>query len=272
MLDLRRPDHAYLYGFLLGDGSLSNGRGRKGRLSIEVAERDADLLALLAPLLPGGLLRTRTRRTNFSDCSRTATLSWCRYDVRQAVIDCGMPVGRKDRLVAPPSSLYDRRAFARGFFDADGSIGFTGPGVPFLSLVTKSPIMAAWWTEVLSDVARVERTCRPNARDGVANIMVQADAAIVMARYLYQPGDLALRRKQLVAQDVSSWARPATMRRVQRRRSWSPAEDARVVADVPVAALALELDRTVKSVAARRWRLRQGLVVPTRPSHEQQRA
>jgi hypothetical protein len=55
-LDLERPEHAYLLGFLLGDGTLSAGRGRKGRLSVELHIRDEALLVELSRLLPGSRL------------------------------------------------------------------------------------------------------------------------------------------------------------------------------------------------------------------------
>lgn len=221
MFDASQPDHAYLLGFLLGDGTLSRGRGRKGRLSIELARRDEELLHDLMAVLPGGSLTRRVRVTNFSAESHTSILTWCRQDVRDAVAAAGMPYGRKDSLIAPPPVQHSPRDVARGFFDADGSLGFTARGFPFLSLVTKSPRMAQWWVDLLKAHCGATRTCRPNSRDGVANVMVQGEPAVAFAGWLYGSGGLALRRKAVAAQQVLLWRRPEGMRAPAQPRSWT---------------------------------------------------
>jgi hypothetical protein len=130
LLDLERPEHAYLLGFLLGDGHLSAGPGRRGRLSVELAARDADHLVALAALLPRSNLSTRQRRTNFAEHYSSVTLTCCALDVRSALARAGLPVGRKDTRVAPPAPPYSERDFARGIVDADGSLGLTAPACP----------------------------------------------------------------------------------------------------------------------------------------------
>lgn len=257
MLDLLRPNHAYLLGFLLGDGTLYAGRGRKGRLSVEVSARDGALLERLGALLPGASLSTRERPTNFSPLSSTVVLSWCRYDVREAVRAAGMPVGRKDRVVAPPDAPFSTRDLARGFVDADGSVGFTARSVPFVSVVSNSLAMARWWTAVVQERSGVTRTATPNRRDGAINVMVQSDAAARLCAWLHQSGDLALERKRSTALQVAGWTRPPGMRARSTPQRWTRQQDARVLAEVPVEQLADELGRTVASVAMRRWRLAQ---------------
>lgn len=242
MLDLDLPQHSYLLGFLLGDGHLSSGPGRKGRLTIEVAARDGELLDRLAVLLPGARRSARVRRTNFAERSSTSLLLWCRMDVRAAMAEEGMPVGRKDTLIEPPARSFVARDFARGLVDADGSLGFTAAGYPFVSLVTTSPAMALWWCDLLHRKTGVSRSVRPNARDGAINVMVQREHASELAGWLYREGDLALARKSESAMQVAAWARPAGMRAAsQCRRPWTSDEDAQVLRDVPVAELAVEL-------------------------------
>ncbi len=69
ILDLLNPDHAYLFGFLQCDGTLSRGPGEKGRLSVELAAVDAAHLRALAELIPvRSSLRVRPRDTNINHC------------------------------------------------------------------------------------------------------------------------------------------------------------------------------------------------------------
>jgi hypothetical protein len=258
--DLDVPELAYLLGFLLGDGHLSAGRGRKGSLAVELHVKDRELLERLVPLLPGSSLSGRVRRTNFSNGDyETAVLSCCGMEVRHALMAAGMPVGRKGATVRPPAIPYSLRDFARGLCDADGSVGFTGKGLPFVSFVTNSPAMADWWCErVIAHVGTV-RTWKPNARDGVANLMVVNEAAVALSGWLYQDGDLALARKAEAAAEIRAWLRPPGMRRAYTSKRWTPEEDALVLeggrTQLELAAL---LDRTVQSVNLRAWRLRKG--------------
>ena len=224
--DVMRAEHAYLLGFLLGDGHLGRGRGQKGRLSVELHVRDAEHLEKLALHLPGSRLSFRTRTTNFSAGPYdSAVLSCSRLEVRQALVRLGMPEGRKGFTAAPPAAPFLERDFARGICDADGSLGFTSTSKPFVSLVTNSPPMADWWCAFLLRAVDVHRTWRPNLRDKAANVMVMMEPAAVLAAYLYQPGDLALTRKWDTAQRVKLWRRPPDMRRAYVIVRWTSEHD-----------------------------------------------
>ena len=118
--------------------------------------------------------------------------------------------------------------------------------------------MATWWSAVLWEHAGAHRTSRPNGRDQVHNLRVQAEPAAALATWLYRPDDLALPRKARAAATVREWTRPSGMRARSSPRPWTADEDAQVMAYVPVATLAADLDRTLSSVVARRWRLRSG--------------
>lgn len=260
MFDLERPEHAYLLGFLMGDGCLTQGRGAKGNLSVELHVRDRRLLEQLSPLLPGSRLAERTRRTNFSKGDyTTAVLSCSGREVREGLMRAGLPVGRKDTVIAPPSPPFSERDFARGFVDADGSVGWTTPGQPFVSLVTSSPRMAAWWCGVLLERTGVRRTARPNNRDGVYNLLVVGEPSVALSRWLYADGDLALERKAAKAREQRDWVRPSSMRARSRPRRWTETEDEIVRAGgLTQQDLADRLGRTVQSVNVRAWRLRHG--------------
>ncbi len=67
-LDLTRPEHAYLFGFLQCDGHLSKSARNRGRLSVELSVRDVALLERFQELVPYPTsITTRTRGTNFTE-------------------------------------------------------------------------------------------------------------------------------------------------------------------------------------------------------------
>ena len=51
-LELTRPEHAYLYGFLQCDGHLTENTRNRGRLSVELSIRDVALLERFQELVP----------------------------------------------------------------------------------------------------------------------------------------------------------------------------------------------------------------------------
>src|SRR5688572_6203933 len=102
LIDLRRADHAYLFGFLQGDGHLSETTRNRGRLTVELAERDAAILERLAGVLPcRSHLSFRTRNTNFRTGARTAVWSFHDRSMREEFKKLGFPVGCKSDDVRP---------------------------------------------------------------------------------------------------------------------------------------------------------------------------
>ena len=187
--DLTLPDHACLYGFAQGDGTLSSSSRRRGRLSIEVSAVDAEHIERLAEVVPV----------------------------------------RKSGSVAPPRVPFSLRDYFRGLVDADGSVGLARAGYPFVSLCTSSDAIASAFGDFVESVAGRRKVVRPNARDGARNIMVTRELAQELASDLYYAGALALPRKHRRADEVLTWVRPLGVRRGPPRRAWSPEEDAVVL-------------------------------------------
>jgi hypothetical protein len=255
--DLRDPASAYVFGFLQADGHHYAGRGRKGSISVEIKAEDADLLRAMQEVLPWPTsLSFRTRNTNFKQSADSATLRLCALAGRMRLLELGLPCGRKSAIIAPPTEPFSHRDYLRGLIDADGSVGFTGKGLPFLSIVTASPAIADFTCAEILRVTGARRSARPNKRDGAMNIMVASDPAAALARWLYQDARIALARKQAAGLAVAAWERPEDMRARSTPKPWTLAEDA-VVLRMPVWEAARELGRTIKSVNIRRWRLRQ---------------
>lgn len=255
--DLRDPASAYVFGFMQADGHHRAGPGKKGSIVIEIKAQDADLLRAMQKVLPWPTsISFRTRSTNFKESAHYANLTLCSHAARVRLLELGLPCGRKSARIAPPPEPFSHSDYLRGLFDADGSVGFTGNGMPFLSIVTASPAIAEFTSAEILRTTGANRASRPNNRDGVMNIMVADDPAAALARWLYQDACIALVRKQAAGLAVAAWKRPAGMRPWGARIRWTPQEDA-IALRMPVPEAARELGRTVQGVNMRKWRLEQ---------------
>jgi hypothetical protein len=169
--DLRDPASAYVFGFMQADGHHRAGPGRKGSITVEIKAQDADLLRAMQAALPWPTsVSFRTRSTNFKQSAEYATLTLCGLAGRTRLLELGLPCGRKSAIIAPPPEPFSHRDYLRGLFDADGSVGFTGTGLPFLSIVTASPAIAGFTCQEMLRVTGARRSARPNKRDGVRTL------------------------------------------------------------------------------------------------------
>ncbi|MFF4385678.1 LAGLIDADG family homing endonuclease [Streptomyces sp. NPDC001552] len=258
-MDLTDPRYAYMFGFLQADGHLAQGAGQKGKLTAEINARDIHILREFQQLTPYfSSITERVRSTNFAETHASATWSLCSLEARSAMNRLGMPYGRKSRTIKPPRVEFSRRDYLRGIIDADGSVGYTGKGLPFLSLTTASTAIGAYLCHYVKKITGAERTIKRNARDGVYNILYTNEAAVELASHLYYDGCLALERKKASASSLSAWTRPADMPRMTPRRRWTVAEDLKLLDIGDAAAAAVELGRSESACRQRLTRLRTG--------------
>ncbi|MGA9873202.1 MAG: hypothetical protein WBQ44_18930 [Rhodococcus sp. (in: high G+C Gram-positive bacteria)] len=259
IIDLTKEDHAYFVGLFQTDGHLQGGTGQRGKAVIELSVKDIDLLRRLSDLFPesNSTVTTRTRTTNFAVDYTSAMWRMCDLSFRRELEACGVPVGRKSVQVGPPESPFHERGYFRGLLDGDGSVGFTRTGLPFVSFVTASARLAAYFCATVKTVTGAVRNSNRNTRDNVFSLLVAGEPGAQLAGWVYPPGCLALDRKRSAAVNVAAWVRPAGMRArpVLGRRSWTAEEDA-IVASTTVRDAAQKLNRTEQSVNVRRWRLR----------------
>jgi hypothetical protein len=250
-----------MFGFLQADGHLSKGVGQKGRLTVEISVRDVALLREFQRLTPYNTSITeRTRSTNFAESYTSVTWTLSSLQARTTINELGLPYGRKSRTIAPPQVDFSRRDYLRGLIDADGSVGFTREGFPFVSLTTASDAIGSYLCEYAKTVTGTERTGRRNARDGVYNILWMREPAQRLAADLYYPGCLALERKRAAAESLATWVRPAGMRAAHTARRWTAQEDMVLLKLKSPTAAAEALGRTAQSCNLRLWRLRSGRV------------
>ncbi|MHC0430397.1 LAGLIDADG family homing endonuclease [Streptomyces sp. O3] len=268
-MDLEDPAYAYMFGFLQMDGHLAQGTGRKGRLTVEINARDVDILREFQRLTPyNSTITERTRSTNFAEVHHSATWTLCTLEARTTINRLGLPYGRKSATISPPSGPFSDRDYLRGVIDADGSVGYTRQGLPFISLTTASSALAAYMCHYAQQVTSAERHVKRNARDGIFNILYMKEPAMELAEHLYYPDCLALARKRLSAASLAAWVRPTGMKRVTHRR-WKSAEDMLLLELNDPAAAAIRLNRTENSCSLRLWRLRSGRVpMPTQAPPE----
>src|SRR5215470_10436287 len=102
--DLSDPASAYVFGFMQADGHHYAGRGRKGRISVEIKAKDADLLRAMQRAIPWRTTITfRTRATNFAESAESAILNRCALEGHTRLLELGLPVSRKSAIIAPPT-------------------------------------------------------------------------------------------------------------------------------------------------------------------------
>lgn len=260
-MDLSVPEYAYMFGFLQADGHLHQGVGQRGRLSAEINVRDIHILREFQRLTPyNSTISERTRSTNFAETATSAIWTLSPLEARTTLNELGLPYGRKSRRITPPRTEFSRRDYLRGVIDADGAVGYTGTGLPFISLTTASTAVGVYLCRYARQLTGAERVIKRNARDDIYNIVYTKEPALRMAEDLYHPGCLALERKRAAASTLAAWVRPEGMKVAPPRRRWNEWEDRILLEHGEAAPAAEALRRTPQGCAVRLWRLRTGLV------------
>ncbi|WP_460068357.1 LAGLIDADG family homing endonuclease [Streptomyces sp. YKOK-I1] len=260
-MDLTVPEYAYMFGFLQADGHLSQQSRQRGRLTVEINARDIELLHKFQKLTPyNSTISERTRSTNFAEVHNSAIWSLHSLEARTKISELGLPYGRKSKTISPPHGEFSDRDYLRGIIDADGSVGYTSKGFPFISLTTASTAIGTYLCQYAKEVTGAERIIRRNARDDVYNILYMMETAQNLAAHLYYPGCLALERKRAAADSLTDWTRPRGMRAAYSKRRWNESEDRILLQHNNPTAAAEALGRTVQSCSLRLWRLRSGQV------------
>jgi hypothetical protein len=255
-IDLTKPFWSYVFAFFQADGHLRQGTRRRGRLSVEIQLRDKPMLeAIQKGISCNSSIYMRTRDTNYKKDYTSCCLNIYDLAFRQSLIALGLPTGRKSISIGLPSSDYLERDYWRGWVDADGSLGVTGQGWPFVGFCTKSNQIARGFRDYAFKITGRTRTLKPNKRDQVYNLLYQKEEAQTLAREMYYEGALCLPRKMDSAIALQSWVRTGSPKRKPYYR-WTPEEDT-IALSFPAHVAAEKLDRSEKGVLIRVWRLTQ---------------
>ena len=200
LLDASLPEVSYLLGLLHTDGWHTGRVDAKGKVGIELQERDVDVLRQLRDVIPCRTsLKRRQRRTNFADAYASYTLQFFDQAARVELAALGMPPGRKAYdLAVPQAAGLVVRDYLRGVLDGDGSVGFSRTGMPFITLVTASEHLARFFEGQIWEVCGVRRSTRRNSRNRAA--------AALAAHCWHADAWPAIPRKAAAAAEVAAWA------------------------------------------------------------------
>jgi len=246
---------SYIVGLLQSDGHYQTSSRNRGKIRVELQANDRDVLDKLQALFPVySSVKSRVRDTNFKKDYESVVWTLSNWDARNSLEELGVPSGRKSESVGLPTFDYSVPDYFRGLIDGDGSLGYTANGFPFLSLVTKSTVLARAYESFLQGVTGKLKRTNPNARDRVYNICVYKEDAQAVADHLYGDAQLSLERKYQTYLGVMQWLRPPSMKKVEGRRKWTPQEDMYVLAHTAEEATTA-LGRTSTSIRVRKSRL-----------------
>ena len=210
---------SYIYGLLLADGNvyLSRAKDRKtdnrGRVTLELNEKDKDIIYKLFEIVPNSKISHRTRDTNFKKNYSTFIFSNHQQKFREWLFENGFPQEDRTFLAAPPKTSYSEKDFWRGFIDGDGSIGITSNNIPFVSLVTDSDNIKTAYLDYLARIYNINKKSSRNKRDNAYNIMITNENAVKFVKDLYLSSNLYLDRKYKKALELQQWIRTAPKRK-----------------------------------------------------------
>lgn len=257
-IDPKIPEISYFVGFITGDGNLSKGKN-KAKLTIEISNKDREILEKFQKIIEGSNISERDRRTIINKREYNGTFSCfaiTRLETCNRLNEIGIPYGKKCEIAGIPKEDYSIVDFWRGIIDADGSLGMTNNNIPFISLVTKSENLAESFKDFVYSITNYKPSTRKNNRDGVYNIMLSKEKAQLLVEKLYYDNCLCLSRKKNKADIVLSWRRPSNMRVVKSHFTWNESAD-KIILDNPTKDSMKILNLGRSAITCRKRRLKQ---------------
>jgi hypothetical protein len=222
LFDLKKPPYSYMIGFIQADGNLFAMERNRGRLSIEINNRDKYILKQFQKLIPAySSITSRERTIVFKSKNKIyhkkyVNLRCYSREFRETINYYGVPYGRKNTTIEPPKSRHSEIDYWRGMIDGNGSVGFTATGKPFISLVICSDALAEAYFKFLNKKLQVNKDVNRNARDKVYNVMLSNEDAQKLISILYYDNCLSLPRKYKIAKEISKWKRPSDSNKQKR--------------------------------------------------------
>ena len=255
MFDLLNPEHSYIYGLFLADGSLCEESRNRGRLSISLKRSDENILYKIHDILDiNSYISHRKRKTNFGIIDET-TLKIYDLNFREKFKSYGFPVGKKSNICTIPNDKFQINDFYRGFIDGDGSLSFTKNNIPFIALTTKSKNFYLNYKKYCENITNNIINVNPNKRDNVYNVFITQENCQNIIKSLYYNNCLSIERKYISSQKILSWERPDNIIKRSIVKKWNNDEDL-YIATHSIEESIIKLNRTEKSIKTRLWRLK----------------
>src|SRR5262249_32027179 len=143
----------------------------RGCISVELKDIDKHILESFVELTPyKSSIRSRTRDTNFLKSYTSIIWSLHDWEAREIFKAAGLPAGSKSNIIKPPTQKFSEPDYVRGLIDADGSVGLTGNGKPFVSFTTKSDAMMQFVRDYIMKITGVELNPTRNTRDNIYSL------------------------------------------------------------------------------------------------------
>lgn len=253
---LTKEHRAYIVGVLQADGSHYESTRNRGKITLEIGQKDKDLIHKIASII-NPLCHTsiyeRTRDTNFKKNYTSITLSIFNWDFRKSIKEY-VPVGKKTTTISPPDFIDQSNAvhYIRGLSDADGSLGFIKDGRPFWALCTSSKFVKDFVLTHIEKSLGVKKKINRNKRDGVYNIMILAEHAQQYSTLLYTDSTLHLNRKHEKHIEIQKWIRLPD----KGIRFWTQEKDKVVTSNLSIEDKMKVLNCDKKAVHNRKWLLK----------------
>ena len=251
---------SYIIGLFHGDGHMRKGTRNRGTVSIGLSQGDRDIIDVLSELLPYKstvfegyreydiMIEGRPRVTGIH---HQVGIRMHTMEARDAFFRLGMPYGAKSWTVEPPTWDYSRTDYIRGLVDADGSLGVTSKGFPFLSITTASEAIKDEFCAFIEEHTGVKKVVNRNKRDNIYNISMFCEDAQKLIALMYYEGAIALERKRRSAEEATKWVRPPGSKKQFHQQPWTE-EDNEVVLNNSVEDAMRILGRERATVLARR--------------------
>lgn len=259
-MNLKIPNHSYFFGFVQTDGTLRESTRNRGKLEIEIGEKDLHILKSFKNLFPSIYcsIRTRNRDTNFKKGYKSYVFGLYNLEFRKEINNLGIPYGKKSEIVLPPKVNFCERDYIRGLIDGDGSLGLTNRNIPFVSFTVKSEGLKDYLLSVIEKNTGERKRISRNTRDNIYNIMLNGEKAQDFIKYLYYSDCLCLKRKLRKTKLVLKWKRPKDLKRVF-RKLWDEQQDNYILTHT-IQESCNFLKRTDKSIKMRLWRIKNNKV------------
>lgn len=248
------PEISYLTGLWQTDGHISEDTRNRGRATIELSNKDADVIYKLSQHIKDNY-NISVRQRNIQLKGRLYIKSFISLkvynkDFRHFLISLGVPVGKKSDIIEP--SIYIPKSYEidyiRGLYDGDGSLGFTVKNIPFISFITKSEVMATYIVEFIHNITQtpIKKLTR-NKRDNAYNITIFNEDAQTICNILYYNECLAINRKKELANKIREWTRPLDIKKKPPKIFWTD-DEVSFIKSHDINESLIKLKRTEKSI------------------------